>query len=241
MDVKLVRQEVVEFFENFSVADRHIHNRVRGVSITFDMIKLSELLGIPCDGFGICQQKRWLDAALYLDMILMELLGHEMLINLPRLMISYLTKFSTDIQQNHSLPYGFLLTSVFEKLDVPLLSLEPFSLYDVIDYYDTGVSHRMEHIEGPSVGLERIATSIPSSVHVMPPTVSVQSDLAKILQKNKLLCLDNGHLQAQITHNEELSTAWHNNLVAMIQGFSQPSSLPLSTLHSSHAHPTTFI
>lgn len=51
-------------------------------------------------------------------------------------MISYLIKVATDVKQNYSLPYGFLLTKVFAKLGVQLASLEYYLGYDALDYYE---------------------------------------------------------------------------------------------------------
>ncbi|MCD7455698.1 hypothetical protein HAX54_029174 [Datura stramonium] len=50
------------------------------------------------------QERR--DVVFYLDLTLMEFLDQEMPINFPELIIAYLTKVVTNVQQNHALPYG---------------------------------------------------------------------------------------------------------------------------------------
>ncbi|MCD7461776.1 hypothetical protein HAX54_047094 [Datura stramonium] len=74
-------------------------------------------------------------------MALVELLDGGIQINCPSLMISHLTKMVMKKKQNHSLPYGFFLTEVFEKFGVPIPVFEPYSHYDAIDYYEIGGHH----------------------------------------------------------------------------------------------------
>ncbi|MCD7467655.1 hypothetical protein HAX54_005205 [Datura stramonium] len=81
------------------------------------------------------------DAASYLDLTLMELLDREMPIDFSKLIIAYLTKVVTNVQQNHALPYDFLLTKVFGKLGVRFTSLEYSSFYDALDYFEIRGSH----------------------------------------------------------------------------------------------------
>ncbi|MCE2055751.1 hypothetical protein HAX54_043343 [Datura stramonium] len=63
-----------------------------------------------------------------------------------------------DVSQNHALPYRFLLTKVFAKLGVQFTSLEHYSTYDALDYFETRGSRQ----EGGMGGSSGAAGSSPS-------------------------------------------------------------------------------
>lgn len=156
------------------------------------------------------------DEASYLDLTLMEIFGREMQIDFPGVMISYLIMVATDVKQNHSLPYGFLLTKVFAKLGVRLASLEYYSGYDALDYYENRGCHQED-------GMRVLG------VVVTAATSQVLIDNEKLVQENDKLCLENADLRAQLTRNEEIVSARHNDLMTLLRGLS-PLTMPFSAV-----------
>lgn len=109
-----------------------------------------------------------------------------------------------------------MLTRVFDKLRIHFSSLEYFSNYDAIDFYET----RETNPEGTSAQQSAGLGTDPSVASL---------DMAMILLENERFRLENADLQSQLARNEEVSTARHNDLMNLIQGFSQsanPASCP---------------
>ncbi|MCD7461206.1 hypothetical protein HAX54_045529 [Datura stramonium] len=147
------------------------------------------------------------DAASYLDLTLMEFLDREMPINFPELIIAYLTKVVIDVQQNHALPYDFLLTKVFGKLGVRFTSLEYYSLYDALDSFETRGSHPIVHKGEFADG---VGTSQSQEV----------GEVKKLHLENASLRLKIEKLKAQLVKNEETVVARHNDLMSLIWSLS---------------------
>ncbi|GAB2280598.1 hypothetical protein Dimus_039417 [Dionaea muscipula] len=66
------------------------------------------------------QERRW--AANFLDLALMYHMAKSLPINLPLLIIHHMNRVIAKKQANHSIPYGFLLTRIFQYFKVPLRS-----------------------------------------------------------------------------------------------------------------------
>ncbi|MCD7471658.1 hypothetical protein HAX54_012251 [Datura stramonium] len=142
-DACVAKEEVVDFIKNFSIS------RFSGDFFRTSVSKVLKRSMSPYHKFlftfvirNLIPRQERRDAASYLDLTLMELLDRGMPINLPALMIAYLNKVVHDFNQNHALPYGFLLTSVFAKLGVKFSSMEHYLSYDAFDYYESrGTPH----------------------------------------------------------------------------------------------------
>ncbi|MCD9644936.1 hypothetical protein HAX54_033470 [Datura stramonium] len=158
------------------------------------------------------QERR--DAASFLDLSLMELLDQELSINFLKLIVSYLTKVVTDVHQNHAMPYGFLLTKLLGQLGVQFTSVESYSLYDTLDYFETRGSHTDEHKSIPTDG-----TRTSQSPEV--------GEVELLRLENARLRLEIEQLKAQLVKNEETVVARHNDLMSLIRSL---SSLPVPSL-----------
>ncbi|GAB2295050.1 hypothetical protein Dimus_029234 [Dionaea muscipula] len=100
-------------------------SRVNGVDIELDGRSLATILGIP-GNYGLYDYvkenllprfgKR--DTASFMDLTYKEQLLAKLLVNLPRLMIKHMAYVIS--VPHHELPYGELLTRVFEAFEVPL-------------------------------------------------------------------------------------------------------------------------
>ena len=66
-----------------------------------------------------------------MDMYLTDLLDYGKPINLPTIMISHIGRIA-NTSRSHDLGYGFLLTSVFEALGIPLQKRMGFQVTDEI-------------------------------------------------------------------------------------------------------------
>ncbi|MCD9643888.1 hypothetical protein HAX54_031772 [Datura stramonium] len=87
--------------------------------------------------------------------------------------------------ENHALPYGFSLTRVFAKLGVQFSSLEYYSTYDALNYFETRCSRQVGGMGGSS------------SVVGSSPTKEPY-DTVRLQIENKSLCLDIGQLKDQL-------------------------------------------
>ncbi|MCD9560709.1 hypothetical protein HAX54_019455 [Datura stramonium] len=160
------------------------------------------------------QERR--DVASYLDLTLMELLDRGMPINLPALMIAYLNKVVHDVNKNHALPYGFLLTSVFAKWGVHFSFVEHYLPYDALDYYESRGTRHVGVMGGSS-----------SATGSSPPKEN--SAVLNLELENKHLRLEIEQLKAQLARNEDTAMARHQDLMALIRSLS-PSIVPSSSV-----------
>ncbi|GAB2299249.1 hypothetical protein Dimus_033319 [Dionaea muscipula] len=91
--------------------------KVHGVNIELDCMTLSSILKIPGNyGFSDYVKEVWEEARYYLTY--MEYLTAKLPINLPRLMLRHMAYVIS--VPHHELPYGELLTRVFDTFEVPL-------------------------------------------------------------------------------------------------------------------------
>ena len=69
-----------------------------------------------------------------MDMCYTNMMDRDKSINFPSIMISYIARIA-NTSKDHNMRYGFLLTSVFEKLEIPLQKKVGFQVSDEIRQY----------------------------------------------------------------------------------------------------------
>ncbi|MCE3050230.1 hypothetical protein HAX54_046709 [Datura stramonium] len=183
--VKAFIEEIVDFFNHFAISRGCITSRVGKVLVMFVSHNLGSL-GISCDGFAFFQKNRWSDLPppmKPLDMVVI------------------------DVKQNHSLPYGFLLTKVLEKLGARFPSLEYHSTYNAIDFHETKGSHPDDGVGG--------FTDVSGTSHSHGVV-----EMEKLHLENDFLHMENEKLKARLVKNEETTVTHHNDLMTLIRSLS---------------------
>ncbi|XP_070012867.1 uncharacterized protein [Nicotiana sylvestris] len=143
MDGKLARKEIIEFIENAEVKDSRVSSLVKGVHVTFDAKELDEILDIPSEGFDDYTRQIWpcldsLSTALAITMRYCDVAdvgekayckfyklspngvaGNGSQINWTAFIIKLLDMVING-SKAHTIPYGFILTTVLDRCNVPL-------------------------------------------------------------------------------------------------------------------------
>ncbi|MCD7467822.1 hypothetical protein HAX54_005465 [Datura stramonium] len=203
-----------------------ITSKVGGVLVVFDPHKLGSLLGIPRKGFTSCEKNKWsgLPPPLKPLEIVCKFFGNpsrtsdskvfkKSMSPYHRFLFAFVIKNLLpgqeyrDVKQNRAIPYWFLLTKVFGKLGVCFTSLEYYSVYDALDYFET----RGSHPENGKGGSPTVAgTSSPADDGEMR---KLHQEIDRFLEENK-------QLKAQLVKNEETVVAHHNNLISLTRSLS---------------------
>ncbi|MCD7461115.1 hypothetical protein HAX54_045195 [Datura stramonium] len=172
---------VVDFFKHFSISRGCVTAKVGKVLVVFNSATLGSLLDISCTGFDTCQKNKQPNLPSLLNP--MDIVRNAYKFSCTDHFSSH--QVVIDVKRNHALPYRFLLTKVFAKLGVRFSSLEYYSTYNALDYFETRGSHQTGGMDGSS----SVAGSSPSKE---------PSDTMRLEMENKSLHLELEQLKAQL-------------------------------------------
>ncbi|XP_019226717.1 PREDICTED: uncharacterized protein LOC109208132 [Nicotiana attenuata] len=148
------------------------------------------------------------------DLFLMEALDDCTTINLPRIMIEHMNKVAGFKDGNHGLPYGFLLTKVFEHFKVPLGPVKVGAKKQTFSKVTLEECECIEKFGGTQL----------SQLQEAPGSSSSQSEeVARLTKKNAELRKQVEDLKGRLL-NEQMSANARTDLVLQtISSASKPS------------------
>lgn len=111
----------------------------------------------------------------------------EIPINLPGLMVYFIKKVATVVTQGHSLPSGFLLSTVLNNLGDPIASFEHYTSYDAFDYFEMRGIHRLDLEEAAIMGQEHTVESVLTIFAAYSTTYTAIFEIQLLQQKNTML------------------------------------------------------
>jgi len=149
-----------------------------------------------------------------MDMYLTDLLDWREPINLPAIMISHIGRIA-NTSRSHDLGYGFLLTSVFETLGIPLQKKMGFQVTDEIGSNTLlGCGFQIKKSDG-TVLEQGPKTSFGSSPHPISSTAASSSiaTVATLVQDQLYLKKKIAEVKQALTNEKALNAQRHEDIL----------------------------
>ena len=150
-----------------------------------------------------------------MDMCYTDLLDRGEKINLPMIMISHITRIA-NTSKDHDIGYGFLLTSVFEKLGIPLQKRVGFQLSDEVTNWKQHLDWM--RFQGDKKRQCSFRTGAPTTLCLVPSEASTSSPhtFNTLLQDQIRLKGDIAEVKQELTEEKTLNAKRHKDLLSAL-------------------------
>ncbi|XP_019241620.1 PREDICTED: uncharacterized protein LOC109221609 [Nicotiana attenuata] len=247
MDGKLARNELVEFMANGTVKNEMVTSTVRGVKVKFNAAKLGKILDIPSEGYDDYTRQRWpcLDGlptdlqitrnfcdtttdeeerrhtANYMDLVLMQCLNEGKQINWPAFIVKLLERVLNG-SKAHAIPYGFILTTVLERLNVPL---KKWKMASSKEHFGSKTLQACDYMlsTAPVEPGSSAKTPVNSKVRALVQEVGAKdAEIARLQARAAELEGERNGLRAELAKEKEKNEGMLQQMLNLLQ--TQPSS-----------------